>query len=139
MRLSYLAYSFSLTIMYFGFVLLFPIIIALIYQEYNSIIPFIVASLTSLMVSSIIKNIFKESKNVKSINDIKKSEGLCIVTFSWIFAGLFASIPYLFYNISPLNALYEATSGITTTGGTILTSFDYPKTLFFWRSFTQWL
>ena len=56
-----------------------------------------------------------------------------------MFAGLLAAIPYLFFGISPLDALFEATSGITTTGATILTTFDYPKTLFFWRSLTQWL
>ena len=62
-----------------------------------------------------------------------------MVTFSWLFAGFLAAIPYLFYGISPLNALFEATSGITTTGATILTHYDYPNAIFFWRSFTQWL
>ena len=139
MRLTYLAYTFSLTMMYFGLVLLFPIIVALYYHEYTSIIPFLTASLSAILTSWVIKKLVKSTSGIKSINDIKKSEGLCAVTFSWIFAGLFASIPYLFYNITPINALFEAMSGITTTGATILTHFDYPHTLFFWRSFTQWL
>ena len=62
-----------------------------------------------------------------------------MVTFCWIFAGLFAAIPYLFFGFTPVNAIFEATSGITATGATILTHFDYPHALFFWRSFTQWL
>lgn len=139
MRLTYLAYSFSLTIMYFSFVLLIPIIVAAAYHEMNSIFPFLIAASAALMTSITIRKIVKGTSQIKSINDIKKSEGLCVVTFSWIFAGLFAAIPYLFFGISPIDALFEATSGITTCGATIFTHYNYPHALFFWRSFTQWL
>ena len=139
MRLTYLAYSFSLSIMYFSIVLLVPIAVALFYSEYTAVLPFLIACATAFFISVTLRKIVKGTENIKSINDIKKSEGLCVVTFSWLFAGLLAAIPYLFFGISPLNALFEATSGITTTGATILTTFDYPKTLFFWRSLTQWL
>jgi len=137
MRLTYLAYSFRLTIMYFSMVLLIPIAAALYYHEYDSVLPFLIAASTAFLISATLKKIVNDK--VKSINDIKKSEGLCVVTFSWLFAGIFASIPYLFYGINPIDAFFEAASGITATGATILTHFDYPKTLFFWRSFSQWL
>ena len=139
MRLTYLAYSFSLTVMYFSIVLLLPIAVALFYHETYAVLPFLIAASTALMFSVTLKKIIKGTDKIKSINDIKKSEGLCVVAFSWLFAGLLAAIPYLFFGITPINAIFEATSGITTTGSTILTHFDYPKTLFFWRSFTQWL
>lgn len=139
MRLTYLAYTFSLAVMYFSIVLLIPIIIALAYGETNAIFPFFIAGTTALMVSVTLRKLIPGISQIKSINDIKKSEGLCVVTLCWIFAGLFATIPYLFFGLSPINALFEATSGITTTGATIFTHYDYPKTLFFWRSFTQWL
>ena len=139
MRLTYLAYSFSLSIMYFSIVLLVPIAVALFYREYTAVLPFLIACAAAFFISVTLRKIVKGTESIKSINDIKKSEGLCVVTFSWLFAGLLAAIPYLFFGISPLNALFEATSGITTTGATILTTFDYPKTLFFWRSLTQWL
>ena len=139
MRLTYLSYSFSLIIKYFSVVLLFPIIVAIIFHETNAILPFITASIAAFLISVFIKKIVKGSENIKTINDIKKSEGLTLVTFSWIFASLFASIPYLFFGLSPMNALFEGTSGITATGATILTSFNYPHTMFFWRSLTQWL
>ena len=138
MRLTYLAYSFSLSIMYFSIVLLVPIVVALFYHEYTAVLPFLIACATAFFISVTLRKIVKGTESIKSINDIKKSEGLCVVTFSWLFAGLLAAIPYLFFGISPLNAMFEATSGITTTGATILTTFDYPKTLFFWRSLTQW-
>ena len=139
MRLTYLAYSFSLSIMYFSIVLLVPVLVALFYREFTAVLPFLIACATAFFIAVTLRKVVKGAESVKSINDIKKSEGLCVVTFSWLFAGVLAAIPYLFFGISPLNALFEATSGITTTGATILTTFDYPKTLFFWRSFTQWL
>ena len=139
MRLTYLAYTFSLVMKYFSIVLLFPAIVALWFKEYSAIHTFLVAAISIMLLSSIVKRIVPGAKNIKTINDIKKSEGLTVVTFSWIFAGLFASIPYLFFGIAPINALFEAFSGITATGATAFTTFDYPHALLFWRSFTQWL
>ena len=139
MRLTYLVYTFSLAMMYFSIVLFLPIVIALIYGEINAIFPFFIAGTSALLLSVTLRKVFSEVSQIKSINDIKKSEGLFAVTLCWVFAGLFASIPYLFFGLSPINAFFEATSGITATGATIFTNFDYPTTLFFWRSFSQWL
>ena len=139
MRLTYLAYSFSLTIMYFSLVLLVPIIVALYYHEPSTAFPFLIAAATAFFVAVTLRKVVKGCEKIKSINDIKKSEGLCVVTFSWLFAGILAAIPYLFFGFTPIDALFESTSGITTTGSTILTHFNYPHAVFFWRSFTQWL
>ena len=139
MRLTYLAYTFSLVMKYFSMMLLVPIVVALIFKEYSATYPFIIASFTAILLSSVIKRVVQGAKNIKSVNDIKKSEGLTVVTFSWVFAGFFASIPYLFFGITPINAIFEAFSGITATGATAFTTFDYPHALLFWRSFTQWL
>ena len=139
MRITYLLYAFSLVLMLFSFTLFVPIIVALIFNETNAILPFIIAGASALMTAVVLRKIFKGTSQVKSINDIKKGEGLTIVSLSWIFAGIFATIPYLFFGLSPLDAFFEATSGITATGATVFTHFDYPKALFFWRSFSQWL
>lgn len=139
MRLTYLAYTLSLIIKYFSLMLLVPILVALFYHETNAILPFLVAAISGFLISFTIKKIVNGTEQIKSVNDIKKSEGLTVVTFSWILAGLFASIPYLFFGLSPIDAIFEATSGITTTGATVFNHFDYPRALLFWRSFTQWL
>ena len=139
MRFSYLAYTFSLVMKYFSIVLLFPAIVALWFKEYSAIHPFLIAAVSIMILASVIKRIVPNAKNIKSVNDIKKSEGLTVVTFSWFFAGLFASIPYLCFGITPINAFFEGFSGITATGATAFTTFDYPHALLFWRSFTQWL
>ena len=139
MRLTYLAYSFSLTIMYFSFVLLLPIPVAIYFHEFQAILPFLLTASFALMLAVTIRKLVSGVTKIKSINDIKKSEGLCVVTFSWLFAAILAAIPYLFFGVKPADALFEAMSGITATGSTVFTHFNYPHTLFFWRSFTQWL
>ena len=103
MRLTYLAYSFSLTIMYFSFVLLLPVLVALYFHETNAILPFLLTGAFALMISVTIRKLVSGAAKIKSINDIKKSEGLCVVTFSWLFAAILAAIPYTFFGIKPVS------------------------------------
>lgn len=58
---------------------------------------------------------------------------------SWVSFWLISTIPFLFYGLNPINALFEAISGITSCGATILTNYDFPKTFFFYRAYIQWL
>ena len=139
MRLSYLANAIGLILKYIGFVILTPIIIAIIYKDYTSILPFLTAGLASITAGHTLRKVVKNAYIIENLNDIKKSEALCIVTTSWILFGIISALPFLFYGLNPVDALFEAVSGITTTGATIITSYDYPKTFFFWRSLTQWL
>lgn len=139
MRLNYLAKAIGLTMIYIGVVTLTPIITALYYHDFNSILPFVTAGTISAFFGWLFMKLVPNTEELENLNDIKKAEALFIVAVSWVIFGIVAGIPYLFYGISPLNAMFESVSGITTTGATILTDFDYPKTFFFWRSLTQWL
>ena len=71
MRLSYLAYTFSLAMMYFSFVLLIPIIVALIFNETSAILPFVYSGILALIISLFFKYIVPKSSRIDSINDIK--------------------------------------------------------------------
>ena len=139
MRLNYLANAIGLTMIYIGLVILSPIAVALYYQDYSSILPFLTAGVISAGFGYIFRISVPNSTTLENLNDIKKAEALFVVAFSWIIFGLVSAIPYLFYGISPINALFESVSGITTTGATILTDYNYPQAFFFWRSLTQWL
>lgn len=139
MRLNYLAKAIGLTMIYIGVVTLTPIITALYYHDFNSILPFVTAGTISAFFGWLFMKLVPNTEELENLNEIKKAEALFIVAVSWVIFGIVAGIPYLFYGISPLNAMFESVSGITTTGATILTNFDYPKTFFFWRSLTQWL
>ncbi len=139
MRLNYLANAIGMILKYIGFVILIPIIVAIIYKDYISILPFLTAGIASISLGYALRKFIKNAYRIENLNDIKKSEALFIVAFSWIIFGIVSGLPFIFYGLHPIDAIFEAVSGITTTGATILTNFDYPKTFFFWRSLTQWL
>ena len=138
MRLKYLAYAFEIILRHFGFILLLPCIFSVVYKEYDSAVPFVVTAFISFFLSFLLKSMIAK-ENISNMNDIKKSEGLFIVTTSWLVAGLISALPFMFYGMNILDALFESTSGITTTGASICTGFDYPQAIFFWRSLIQWL
>ena len=139
MRLSYILNALSTVIMYIGLFLLLPVLVALIYKEQASVVPFMSASVLSVGVGFLMRKICPQASSLENLNDIKKSEALFIVAVSWIMFAIIAALPYLFYNLSFVDALFESTSGITTTGATIFKTYDYANALFFWRSLTQWL
>lgn len=139
MRLNYIAYALGLMLMYISLVILSPAIVAVICGDFNSIFPFFTASVICAVSGFCLRKFVKGASELDNMNDIRKSEGLFIVAVSWVVFGIVSAIPFIFYGLSPLDSLFEAVSGITTTGATILTHYDYPKAFFFWRSLTQWL
>lgn len=73
---------------------------------------------------------------------INKREGYLIVALGWLAMALFGMFPYLFSSLHvPIeNSLFEAVSGLTTTGATIFTDIEsLPKMILMWRSVTQWI
>jgi len=137
MKLSNILNALGIILVAFGIIMLSPIAVALMEKEYSSIIPFVAASFTSVTLGFIFQTYGGFSRN---FDDIKRNEGLLIVALAWIVTAAMGAIPYLFYDLHPLDAYFESVSGITTTGATILTDFTlYPRDFFFWRSLTQWL
>ena len=69
-------------------------------------------------------------------------QAFVMTTFSWLFLTLFASIPFVFseLGLSFTDAFFEAMSGITTTGSTVITGLDtVPPGILLWRALLQWL
>ena len=69
-------------------------------------------------------------------------DGVFIVCISWLVLSLFGAMPFLLSKSVPnfTDGFFEALSGFTTTGATILTRIEtVPKDILFWRSLTQWL
>jgi trk system potassium uptake protein TrkH len=71
-----------------------------------------------------------------------RREALLLVTGGWVLAAVFSAIPYQLAGTFPsyLDAFFEAMSGYTTTGATVLTSIEsQAHGILLWRNFTQWL
>ncbi|MFC5277970.1 TrkH family potassium uptake protein [Halorubrum rubrum] len=81
--------------------------------------------------------------------DLGPREGLAVVSLAWLAAAALGAIPYVLAGYGtasalghPVNALFESTSGFTTTGATALAeiSFDrHSHAVLMWRQLTQWL
>jgi len=71
----------------------------------------------------------------------RRAEALLTVAGLWILVPVLGAIPFwVSGGLSYLDALFEATSGFSTTGATILTDFNQLSYgLFFWRSLSQWV
>ena len=70
-----------------------------------------------------------------------RREALCLIGLSWILASAVGALPYLMIveGCTAADAIFESTSGLTTTGATAFSNFhEFPKSLLFWRSLSQW-
>lgn len=75
-------------------------------------------------------------------SDLRTQDGFIMVAGGWIVGSLWAALPYLLSGAvsSPVDAMFESISGLTTTGSTIFADIEaQPRGILFWRSTTQWL
>lgn len=73
---------------------------------------------------------------------IKPVSGLLAVTLAWVVAGLYGAVPFLLVGAieSPVGAFFEAVSGFTTTGATVIDDVSgQSDAVLLWRSMSQWL
>ncbi|SMX33463.1 TrkH family potassium uptake protein [Maliponia aquimaris] len=58
----------------------------------------------------------------------------------WVCGAAAGALPLWLWGLVPVDAFFEAMSGITTTGSTVMTGLDdTPKGLLLWRAILQWL
>jgi len=58
----------------------------------------------------------------------------------WLTAALAGALPLYLWSMSPVDALFEAMSGVTTTGSTVMTGLDdTPRGVLMWRAMMQML
>ncbi|MCH8474498.1 MAG: TrkH family potassium uptake protein [Opitutales bacterium] len=75
-------------------------------------------------------------------NKVFRKEALALVGLSWILASILGTIPFLLGipGISVADAFFESTSGLTTTGSSVLSDLEeLPFSLLFWRQISQWM
>jgi trk system potassium uptake protein TrkH len=111
-----------------------PLIYAIFIRE--SIFPFLVGFILGYLISVILNRL---SQFLEEESYLHFKDGFIITSMSFIILPILASIPYL-WHFSFLNSYFEAVSGMTTTGLSIISNPALmPKSLILWRSFTQWI
>ncbi|TVS10431.1 MAG: potassium transporter [Wenzhouxiangella sp.] len=112
-----------------------PLIFALVNQDGAA--PAFVLSL--LVVSGTGLALFLPLRNAR--RDLRISDGFLVVVACWAAVCLAGAIPFLLgLNASLADAVFESTSGITTTGATVFSGLaDMPISIRWYRQQLQWM
>ena len=80
--------------------------------------------------------------NRGSNKKIELKSAFILVIFSWLILSIFASLPFIFstLELSITDSFFEAVSGLTTTGSTIINDIENTsRGIILWRAILQWL
>ena len=119
-----------------GVLMLSCLFVALLYHG-NDIMPLVWSILITIVAGTAFRLLGRHADNL-----LGRRDAYFVVTISWILFTLFGTLPFMLsgYIGSFTDAFFEAMSGFTTTGATIIDYPEYlPKGLLFWRSLTQWI
>ena len=124
-----------------GLSMLFSVAWSLFYGE-GDLNPLIQSVCVTIVSGLVMMALFRD----KDKTDLSMHDGFVVVTMGWIAMALFSALPFYFSGLlSYTNSFFEAMSGLTTTGATILGHHDtlkieeLPHGILFWRSFTQFI
>jgi len=74
--------------------------------------------------------------------ELTRREGIGIVVFGWFGAVITGSLPFLLCGTmsSPVNAIFESCSGLTTTGASVMTDLEnHSRAILLWRACLHFL
>lgn len=135
MNISIILYTLGRVLAIESAFMVLPGIVALIYRENNWWTYFVVAlvgMLAGLLVS------LRKPKNTQFF----AKEGFASVGLAWLLISLTGALPPFISREIPnyIDAVFEMSSGFTTTGATILTDVEaMSHATLFWRSFSHWI
>ena len=134
-HIAMIAHDMGLIFEFLGVVSLLPFLVLVIFHEWSLILPMATAPLVFILLGYVISHIPHQ--------DLEPSSSITIaaVALSWLAIALIGALPFVFgLHMNYVDSVFEAMSGWTGTGFTMITSLDTtPKTLLFWRSLTQWI
>jgi trk system potassium uptake protein TrkH len=133
-----------------GVMALLSLAVPVIFHEEYALRPLIITAAASFALGALLYFPFRNA------GETKLKHGMIIAAFGWLLVAALGSLPFiltalfaqdsgaasqtLLYFRDPANAFFESVSGFTTTGLTMVARADLlPKTLQWWRSFTQWI
>jgi trk system potassium uptake protein TrkH len=129
------AHVLGLMMAFFAITFLMPLICAVIYQD-GMFIDFAAAAAINVALGLAIAAATRRYKR-----ELKPRDGFLLVTLSWVLMSGSAAVPLLIAlpGLSFTDAYFEAMSGLTTTGSTVLTGLDnLPPSINLWRHALHW-
>ena len=120
-----------------GALMLAPLAVSLIYKESLTHVLAFLIPIVAVSVLGFLLQIPKASRE-----NLYQKEGFALTALVWIVMTLFGAIPFVINGDIPnyIDALFEITSGFTTTGSSVITDIAViSHSSLFWRSFSHWI
>lgn len=115
--------------------MILPVVVDLCYRE-GKFLSYLITMAILVAVGIVVTRFKPKNKTIHA------RDGFVIVSLGWILVSLFGALPFFLSGEIPnyLDAVFEAVSGFTTTGASILTDVEaLCHANLFWRSFTHWI
>ncbi|MCD5390862.1 TrkH family potassium uptake protein [candidate division NPL-UPA2 bacterium] len=122
-----------------GVILLLPLLSLLFWpEEMSHLGSFLIPAIFSILAGLCLWRVFRPRGESPPLTT---PDAALMVTVIWLIAVILGSLPFVLSKIlSPLDAIFEAMSGWTTTGLTMVTDLDNtPHILLLWRSLMQFV
>lgn len=125
---------FSILVILFSFSFIFPIIVSLMYKD--AAITIFIRTFLIVFVIGFIGWLVSRKHN----EDLNQKDGFLIITLFWLVLSVAGSIPFVLSGMSYMDAFFEAMSGITTTGATVISNLQsLPESMLLYRQLLQWM
>ena len=137
MGLAYVISLVGLLCLGVGLCMLLPMAVGLFYAEANWS-----AFLTGALASCVLGAGLWFSLRDHQAKEMNHRQGMAVVALGWLAAALLGGLPlYLSGDFATFtDAFFEASSGFTTTGASVLTDVEKAsRSVLFWRALTHWL
>jgi trk system potassium uptake protein TrkH len=129
------AHVFAMVMMVFAVAMLAPLIMA-IWELDPALWSFVISAFATFALGALLWLATRRFKR-----ELKTRDGLMLVALTWIALPAVGGFPL--WNYLPIDftrAYFEAASGLTTTGGTVLSALeDLPRSINLWRHLLSWL
>jgi trk system potassium uptake protein TrkH len=134
-HIAMIAHDMGLIFEFLGVASLLPFLVLVVFREWNLLLPMATAPVTFFVLGYGISHL--------PYRDIEPSFSITMsaVALAWLAIAFVGALPFVFgLGMSSTDAVFEAMSGWTGTGFTMITSLDTtPNTLLFWRSLSHWV
>lgn len=127
----------GILLMLFSSTMLLPLVVALIADDHT------VTGFLTALVFTFLSGLLMWAPAHGTRRELRIRDGFLITSLFWTVLGLFGALPFYItegIELSPVEAIFESVSGLTTTGATVITGLDtLPHSILIYRQMLQWL
>lgn len=135
MSFSFIFYLCGFVLKFFGTMMVCPLLLSLFLKDATDIKTFSISSL--LCIGSGFLFCFRNKQNTGTIHT---REMFLTTSLVWFFSILFTAFPFYFTGFSFTDSIFEATSGLSSTGASVIGHIEkISPALLLWRAMIQWI